>query len=198
MKFTVATLAVAVGQVAASGWTDAPSFSCPSKSDNKCNDQQQSGWSWSDLDVGSFSSYSGFSFDGWSCDSSFGKRDLTERGFQEKCITGSLSKGRGPSFSCGGESNGFSIDTYQITVSEEVEVDFIYQMEGGETCKHSNTCSPGGTVVKNTQCGGAKHVSFQLGSGSSSSCTNSTRSRAILSTMICTALSPASSARAPS
>src|SRR5215469_3458621 len=170
MKFTAAALAVAVGQVAASGWTDAPSFSCPSKSDNQCNTKQQSGWDWGDLDVGSFDSYSDFSFNGWSCDDKFSKRNLIERWFQDKCITGSLSKGSGPSFSCGSKSNGFSIDSYQITVSEEVDVDFVYQMEGGETCKHTNKCSPGGTVVKNTQCGGSKQVSFQLGSGSSSSC----------------------------
>lgn len=169
MKFTATTMALAVGQAAAWSWTDAPSYSCPSSSSNQCNSQQSSGFDWESLGTGGFSSYGNFGFSGWSCSNSFSKRGLQERDFQDKCITGSLSQGSGPSFSCGSESNGFSIDTYQITVDQEVDVEFVYQMESGETCSHTNTCSPEGTTVQNTQCGGAKQVSFQLPSGSKSS-----------------------------
>jgi len=170
MKLTAATLAFAVGQAAAFSWTDAPSFTCPSNSNDQCSSQQSSGFDWGSLVTGGFDSYGGLGFSGFTCADSFPfrKRSLNERGgFQDKCITGSISGNSGPSISCGSESSGFSIDSYEITVSEEVDVQFTYEYESGETCSHTNKCSPGGTTVQNTQCGSAQKVSFQL-SGSSS------------------------------
>jgi len=170
MKLTATTLAVVIGQAAAWSWTDAPSFNCPSNSNDQCSSQQSSGFDWSSLATGSFDIFGGLSFSGFSCADNFPfrKRDLNERGgFQDKCITGSISGNSGPSISCGSGSSGFSIDTYEITVSEQVDVQFIYEYESGETCSHTHTCSPGGTTVQNTQCGSAQKVSFQL-SGSSS------------------------------
>ena len=170
MKLTAATLAVVIGQATAWSWTDAPSFDCPSNSNDQCTSQQSSGFDWGSLATGSFDIYGGLSFSGFSCADSFPfrKRDLNERGsFQDKCITGSISGNSGPSISCGGGSSGFSIDSYEITVSEQVDVQFIYEYDSGETCSHTHTCSPGGTTVQNTQCGSAQKVSFQL-SGSAS------------------------------
>ena len=73
-------------QVASAGWTDASAFSCPSNTNNHCSSQQSGGFDWGSLNLGSFSEYGGFSFEGFSCASSFGgsaKRDaLTGRSFQ--------------------------------------------------------------------------------------------------------------------
>ena len=49
-------------------------FSCPSNTNNQCNKQQISGFDWADLTVGSFSSYGGLDFSGFSCSNSFGSR----------------------------------------------------------------------------------------------------------------------------
>jgi hypothetical protein len=68
------------------GWNDAPAFSCPSNTNNQCNSQQSSGFDWSSLSLGSFSTYGDFEFDGFTCASSFSvgmKRDvLTGRQYQ--------------------------------------------------------------------------------------------------------------------
>lgn len=169
MRSTLPTIvALAAGvQLASADWTGASPFSCPANTNNYCNSQQSSGWDWSTLGLGSFSSYSDFNFEGWSCDSSFSgglKRDLlTERGsFQDKCITGTASSDVSscPSFGCGSSSSvsEFSITEIQITVEFDCSLEFHYTMPGGSTCKQTSSCSAGGTTVKNSQCGGAKNV----------------------------------------
>lgn len=59
-------------------WDTDSCFPSPSKCDNKCTDQQKSGWDWSDLISGqSVSSYDGFGLSGFSCSdrgSGLGKR----------------------------------------------------------------------------------------------------------------------------
>src|ERR1700760_2517761 len=59
----------------------------------------------------------------------------------------------------------------QVSVSFDTELDFIFAMPDGSTCKHTASCSSEGTTVENTQCGGARSVSFQMppssGSGKS-------------------------------
>lgn len=86
MRSTIFAL-VALASSARAGFSDAGPFSCPANTNNECNSQQSSGWDWSTLNTGSsFSSYGGFAFSGFSCESSFGggfKRDaLTGRSFQ--------------------------------------------------------------------------------------------------------------------
>lgn len=49
-------------------------FSCPSNTNNECSDQQTSGFDWSGLAVGSFSSYGGLDFSGFFCSNSFSSR----------------------------------------------------------------------------------------------------------------------------
>ena len=168
---TAAVFAGLVG-LASAHWGDIGSFLCPNTANNICNSQQHSGFDWGSLLVGEFSAYADFSFSGFTCANSFFKRDeLSKRNFQSKCVTGKLGHGSGPSISCGSKSSGFSITEYQISVSVAVEVEFLYAMEDGSTCRHTSPCQAGGSIIQNTQCGGAKSVSFQLPLGSlTSSC----------------------------
>lgn len=84
MRTTLATVVALASsfQVASAGWSDAAPFTCPSNTDNHCNTQQSSGWDWGSLGVGSFSSYGGFDFSGFSCASSFGGLSKRDSQFQ--------------------------------------------------------------------------------------------------------------------
>ena len=151
------------------GWNNAPRYQSPANTDNECNDNQRRGFDWGDLNTGDFRNYGGFDFSGFKCENRFGKRDLlTKRTFQDKCITGRLSKGdgsrngNGPSIAYGGSNKGFSITQFQISSTRDVDVDCIYEMEDGSTCKQTASCRAGGSTVENNQCGGAKRVRFEL------------------------------------
>ncbi|KAI1323983.1 hypothetical protein F5Y16DRAFT_327103 [Xylariaceae sp. FL0255] len=163
MKNTLTLLALAAGlsQVNADSFIDASQFSCPGNTDNKCTSQMSSGWDWSDLNVGSFSSYSGFEFSGWTCQDSFDKRDsLFGRDFQSKCITGVATQDTGscPSIKCGSGTDKASWSTFQVTPDHDCDLEFHYSMPDGSTCKQRNSCKKTGTVVTNSQCGGATGV----------------------------------------
>ncbi|KAE9365225.1 hypothetical protein N431DRAFT_473299 [Stipitochalara longipes BDJ] len=171
---TVVALASSL-QLASAGWTNAPPFSCPANTNNQCNSQQTSGFDWSGLNFGSFSTYGSFDFNGFSCASSFGsgsKRDvLSGRGFQSTCITGTAHSDASscPSFGCGSSSevSAFSVTEIQISVEFDCDLEFHYSMPGGSTCKQTSSCSSGGSIVKNSQCGGAKNVTVVYPSQSS-------------------------------
>ncbi|OHE93383.1 adhesin protein Mad1 [Colletotrichum orchidophilum] len=169
MKNSVALLALAAGvsQVTATGWNKFPSFTCPENTDNKCDDKQKSGFSWGDLNTGSFSNYGGFDFKGWTCGSDFSKRDLVApRTFGKgKVIEGSCGskKETSPSFGCGsgsGAPDKFSITHFDVSVEFDCDLEFHYDMPDGSSCKHRSACSKSGTTVKNSQCGGAKNVTI--------------------------------------
>ncbi|KAE9961969.1 hypothetical protein EG328_001177 [Venturia inaequalis] len=170
MKTNAALLFAGTASATFSGWTNAPTYKTPSNNNNECNSQEKSGFDWSNLNPGSFDSYGSYSFSGFQCSSTFGKRDtLTKRTFGAKVIEGSMSAGSGPSFSCGADKD-FSISEYQVSVSKDTDVEFHYQMEDGSTCKQTTSCKSGGTIVQNSQCGGAKQVQFQLPQGSKGGC----------------------------
>ncbi|OAL32846.1 hypothetical protein AYO22_00172 [Fonsecaea multimorphosa] len=166
-----------IQQAVATSWGDSPTFSSVSNTNNSCTTDQQSGFDWSGLPTGSFNNYGGFGFSGFSCQDSFQpnakKRSLRIRDdFQSKCIQGkvSTSSNSGPTFSCS-QDDQFSITHMQVSVSFDTDLDFIFSMPDGSTCKHTASCSASGTTVENTQCGGAKSVSFQMPpSGSSNGC----------------------------
>ncbi|TDZ31745.1 hypothetical protein C8035_v000871 [Colletotrichum spinosum] len=169
MKNSVALLALAAGvsQVTATGWNKFPSFTCPENTDNKCEEKQKGGFSWGDLNTGSFSNYGGFDFKGWTCENDFTKRDqLAPRTFGGgKVIEGSCGqkKETSPSFGCGagsGAPDKFSIVHFDVSVEFDCDLEFHYDMPDGSNCKHRSACSKSGTTVKNSQCGGAKNVTI--------------------------------------
>src|ERR1700760_1810289 len=90
---------------------------------------------------------------------------------QNTCITGTAHSdlSRCPSFGCGGSSgiSAFSVTELQISVEFDCDLEFHYNMPGGSTCKQTHSCSSGGSIVKNTQCGGAKNVTVVYPSQSS-------------------------------
>ncbi|KAI1080173.1 hypothetical protein F5B20DRAFT_580569 [Whalleya microplaca] len=166
-SLSVVALAAGLSQVTATGFgfSNAPSFSCPANTDNKCIDDMKSGFNWADLNLGSFESYSGFTWSGFTCAEKFGKRDvLTGRTFQSKCVTGKATsdKGSSPKISCD-KSKGVdktSITEFQVTPEFDCDLEFHYSMPDGSTCKHRSACQAAGTTVKNTQCGGATDVTI--------------------------------------
>ncbi|OTA58680.1 hypothetical protein K449DRAFT_385707 [Hypoxylon sp. EC38] len=169
MKNTLSLVALAAGisQATATGFGfhSAPKFSCPDNTDNVCIPDIVGGIDWSDLPFGGFSSYKGFEWKGFTCSEKFGKRDeLTARTFQSKCITGKATsdKGSSPKISCDKNKgvNKTSIKKFQVSPEFDCDLEFHYSMPDGSTCKHRSPCKASGTVVENTQCGGATDVTI--------------------------------------
>ncbi|KAL9529580.1 Adhesion cell surface protein [Sphaerulina musiva] len=171
MHFTSAALvvaSVAINQASATGgifgfggWGSPFSFSTPANTDNKCSTNQTNGYDWSGLSPGSFDSYGSNRFSGWSCSNSFGKRDLlSKRTFQSKCITSNLDDE--PAVDCNGDDT-MSIKTYQISSDqdEDMDIECHYTMPDDSVCKEVHTCASTGSTIQNTQCGGAKKVTFK-------------------------------------
>ncbi|KAK3079709.1 hypothetical protein LTS18_004082 [Coniosporium uncinatum] len=155
------TSAVAAAFLAAHAAATSP-FKSPANSDNHCNDAQKSGFDWSNLPTGPVGSYNGFSFSGFTCTDKFGKPDaLTKRAFQDRAIAGQASKSSGPSFSCDGDKK-FSISEMHVSSDVDTDIELNYGMPDGAICKQTVPCKPSGSVVKNTQCGGAKDVTVKL------------------------------------
>ncbi|KAH7176361.1 hypothetical protein EDB81DRAFT_624776, partial [Dactylonectria macrodidyma] len=166
-SFAMLALVASLGEVSATfgKWKDASKYTTPGNSNNQCDDTQKGGWNWDDLDVGNFDSYNDWNFSGgWSCQQDSRKRSLDGRTFG-KSISGSCGSdaSTAPSFSCGSSGNSvssFSVKTFDIRVEFDCRMEFHYEMNDGSTCKQSADCSSEGTTIDNTQCGGAKKVTF--------------------------------------
>jgi hypothetical protein len=191
MQLTSATLLVAglaVQQASATfPWSiDAGKFSTCSNTDTTCSTEQHKGYDWTGLNIGNpVTSYGANTFSGdWTCNSIKSKRDeLTKRHFNSKCVSGKLpswgsssspsNNGAGSlSIGCSGEKNKFSISEMHISSTFNTNVDCHYNMPDGSVCKHSVPCSAGGSIVKNSQCGGAISVSFSHGKPSGGASSN--------------------------
>ncbi|KAH6973739.1 hypothetical protein BKA56DRAFT_619949 [Ilyonectria sp. MPI-CAGE-AT-0026] len=167
VSFAMLALAASLGEVNATwggNWKNAKKYTTPGSSNNQCKDTQKSGWNWDNLSEGSFNSYDGFDFSGWSCKQDLKKRSLDGRTFG-KTISGSCGSNAAsaPSFSCGSGSksvSSFSVKTFDIKTEFDCRMEFHYEMGDGSTCKQSADCSSQGTSIHNTQCGGAKKVTF--------------------------------------
>lgn len=154
----------------------------PEISDNVCSDKQKSGFNWLDLDEGSFTEYSEFSFQGFSCSSKNGKKVRTVLSFPSmlmasrqgtkkltvtkkqgsKHITGKISKQFGSLQMSRRGKNGFSANSFHVSTSRDVDVVFLYEMPDGSTCKQTVPCTANGTDVVNRQCGGAVSVAWSI------------------------------------
>jgi hypothetical protein len=53
-------------------WGSEECYTAPDNTDNECTDEQQVGFNWESLGFGSFSSYGGLDFSGFSCSNGFG------------------------------------------------------------------------------------------------------------------------------
>ncbi|RKF74262.1 hypothetical protein GcC1_085015 [Golovinomyces cichoracearum] len=154
--------------IATFGWYDSPAFFSPSNFNNKCTTQQEKGFDWSDLETGPFSDYRELSFSGFSFSSefTFGSTGINsvsvEQSFQEKCITSlaSSNSSTSPGFGLGlsKEISAFSITKLFVSVEFDCDLEFQYTMVDGSACKQRAACSRHGSVIENTQCGGATSV----------------------------------------
>ncbi|KAH7138935.1 hypothetical protein B0J11DRAFT_29102 [Dendryphion nanum] len=171
MKTSVAFLVsgLAAQQVSATWNLGAKHFNTPQYNNNECSEKQKGGFNWGDLPTGNFNNYGDFSFKGgsgsWSCANSFGKRDaLTKRTFNSKCIKNKVKKDKPANFDCGDKKkDGFSVKEIEVSVEYDCDLEFHYKMPDNSICKQVKRCSKEGTLVKNTQCGGAKSVDVYLG-----------------------------------
>jgi hypothetical protein len=185
MQLTSATLLVAglAAQQATATWNlNAGIFSTCGNSDTKCSTEQHQGYDWSGLQIGAkVNIYGANTFSGgWTCNNIKSKRDeLTKRTFGSKCISGmlpswgasgsaSLSGAGRLSIGCSGEKNKFSVSEMHLSSSYNTNIDCHYDMPDGSVCRQTVPCSSQGSIIKNTQCGGALSVSFSQGKGSPS------------------------------
>ncbi|KAF2006932.1 hypothetical protein P154DRAFT_517384 [Amniculicola lignicola CBS 123094] len=170
MKNSIALLVsgLAAQQVAATWDRYAPKFKSPQYNNNECSDKQKGGFDWQDIPTGAVPSYGDFNFGGgaggWTCSNRFGKRDeLTKRTFNSKCIKNKVKKEQPASFDCTKRKEGFSVKEIEVSVEFDCNLEFHYKMPDKSICKHVAPCKKDGTVVQNTQCGGAESVDVYLG-----------------------------------
>jgi hypothetical protein len=166
MHFSLLVASLVVGQVTATGWRlDAQKYPSPYNTKNECSTNQKAGYTWDNLEPGSFSSYGTNKFSGFKCGNSFGKRDgVTNRSFQDKCITADIDKE--PKIECDGKDK-MTIDSYQVSASWDTDIDAHHEMPDGSICKQTHRCTQGGNTVHNTQCAGSTKVTFKPKSGES-------------------------------
>jgi hypothetical protein len=160
MKTFVPVLALAAGVSAT--FHNAPPFSFPGNTDNKCTDKQKPGFSWDDLDFGDFFDYKDFNFRGWKCEDDGEKRSKFAPRTFGKAIGGTCfsEKQKSPSFGCGASVDRFSLGSIHVKPEFDCDLEFHYDMPDGSTCKHRSACRKSGTTVVNRQCGGAKNVTI--------------------------------------
>jgi hypothetical protein len=160
MKTFVPVLALAAGVSAT--FHNAPPFSFPGNTDNKCTDKQKPGFSWDDLDFGDFFDYKDFNFRGWKCEDDGEKRGKFAPRTFGKAITGTCSsdKKKSPSFGCGAAVDKFSLGSIHVKPEFDCDLEFHYDMPDGSSCKHRSPCKKSGTTIVNRQCGGAKNVTI--------------------------------------
>ncbi|KAF2748068.1 hypothetical protein M011DRAFT_493955 [Sporormia fimetaria CBS 119925] len=167
MKPSVAFLlfGLATHEVTATWNRRAGRFNTPQYNNNECTDRQREGYNWLDIPQGDISDYEDFNFrGGWKCAESFGKRDaLTKRTFNSKCIKNRVARDRPAAFDCKAKRDGFSVREIQVSVEYDTDLIFHYKMPDNTICKQTSRCKKEGTIVQNTQCGGAREVEVYLG-----------------------------------
>ncbi|KMU71860.1 hypothetical protein CIHG_00554 [Coccidioides immitis H538.4] len=159
---STAVLWLIVHQASATLWGHGsfPFFRTPLRCDNVCTPGQEKGYDWGGIGLGLIDLFDDFNFSGFTCKNILDFKKWTGK-FQDKCIEGTLQKDKSlcPTI-ISSRRKGFSIDTFHITVDIDIDVAFEYNMPDGKTCREIHPCSPGGSIIKNTQCGGATSVSF--------------------------------------
>ncbi|KAH7120069.1 hypothetical protein B0J13DRAFT_612818 [Dactylonectria estremocensis] len=166
MKALLAILVMiaGLGKVNAHWGRNAKKYIIPSNSINHCDAEMKKSWTWETLSTGSFNTWNGWHFaGGWSCQSS-SKRGLDGRTFG-KAISSYCGHdvSSAPSFDCSSKSSvsSFSVATFHVGVEFDCRLELHYEMQDGSLCRQSHQCSSGSyNTITNTQCGGAKRVSF--------------------------------------
>ncbi|KAI4190157.1 MAG: hypothetical protein L6R41_000965 [Letrouitia leprolyta] len=164
-------LGLAIQQVAATGWTDADTYNNPYNTNNQCTEKQQKGLGFDDQPNGDLGNYGNLNWKNVQCTNGLFKRTFGKHAGSGsksfaggKCASGKASKdlNSSPQISCGLEQKGMSIDTLHVSSSEDTDLELHYGYENGQVCKQTASCSKGGSVIKNSQCGGAQSVIVKL------------------------------------
>lgn len=164
-SFALLLAGLAAQQVSATWNRRAGHFNTPEYNNNECSTKQKEGFNWLELPRGAFSGYDDFDFKGgWTCADRFGKGDsITKRSFNPRCVKNKVAKQKPASFDCKKRKDGFSIKEIQVSVEFDCDLEFHFKMPDGSTCKQVTACKKEGTIVQNTQCGGAIEVDVFLG-----------------------------------
>jgi hypothetical protein len=141
----LASLALLQPAAATFNWGLAPRYQNPINNDNVCNDVQKGGFDWSGLGAGKVSNFGGFDFSGFDCKDSLSagrksRRTIGTRSpFQQKVIEGKCTqdKATAPKVTCSPDKN-FSIKQMEVTVEFDADIDFVYDMPDGTTCKQTS------------------------------------------------------------
>ncbi|KAL9005949.1 MAG: hypothetical protein Q9188_001314 [Gyalolechia gomerana] len=167
---TLLALGLAIQQAAATGWTDADTYNSPYNTNNQCTEKQEKGLGFDDHPNGDLGNYGNLNWKNVQCTNGLSKRTFGHAGSGSenfaggKCASGKASKdvNSSPHISCGSKQQGMSIDTVHISSSEDTDLELHYSYENGQTCKQTASCSKDGSVIKNSQCGGAQSVIVKL------------------------------------
>lgn len=158
----------AVGHEQGIGWEDGVRYPLPGIINEECSDAQSRGYRWKGLSEGPFDSYGSNYFSGWSFTDTLGKRQLWETAtFQARRITAAIEES--PCITCS-EDHTMSVDKLEMSCDEEAEIECLFEMPDGSTCKAVHFCTVLGLVVHNTQCGGAKSITFRSYANQTSDC----------------------------
>ncbi|KAK2786768.1 hypothetical protein FQN52_007654 [Onygenales sp. PD_12] len=158
MKFTVGSVllsALALQQANAT-------FNWPSK--GHCSEPEKHGLDCGDIPLGDFSFWKGFEFKGFSR-KDFGYKNFFGKGIESMFKSNKVIEakvGKGIAFPSFGKDGGFWVKKFELSVEVETDLEIHFTMPDGSICKQKSHCKPEGTVIKNTHCGGAVSVSFEL------------------------------------
>ncbi|KAL8945065.1 MAG: hypothetical protein Q9216_000049 [Gyalolechia sp. 2 TL-2023] len=167
---TFLALGWVIQQAAATGWTDADTYNNPYNTNNQCTEKQEKGLGFDDHPNGDLGNYGNLNWKNVQCTNGLSKRTFGPAGSDSKnfaggkCASGKASKdvNSSPRISCGSEQKGMSIETVHISSSEDTDLELHYGYENGQTCKQTASCSKDGSIIKNSQCGGAQSVIVKL------------------------------------
>ncbi|KAK2738413.1 hypothetical protein FQN55_000539 [Onygenales sp. PD_40] len=158
MKFTFGSVllsALALQQANAT-------FNWPSK--GHCSEPEKHGLDCGDIPLGDFSFWKGFEFKGFSR-KDFGYKNFFGKGIESMFKSNKVIEakvGKGIAFPSFGKDGGFWVKKFELSVEVETDLEIHFTMPDGSICKQKSHCKPEGTVIKNTHCGGAVSVSFEL------------------------------------
>ena len=88
---------------------------------------------------------------------------------RQRCIEGEASQGSSSALSFARDSNqAFDIQSMDMVVSSDIDIDVVYLLENGSVCKNTAACSSNGSTLDNP-CGAAQALSFHVSPDSSDS-----------------------------
>ncbi|BCR84771.1 uncharacterized protein ACHE_20229A [Aspergillus chevalieri] len=147
----------ALAQASALFWDTDKSYTRPQTIKHTCTSAQSKGveFKWTDISTGDVSTYEGFTFTGFKVSTDF-------HGYVGKYLEGKLTTNASDLQVAMEDGAEFSVSLLNFATSKETEIQVIYGMSDGTTCKNTASSGPNMTDIANQQCGGAISMGFQV------------------------------------